>query len=327
MRPPRSRGREWQSLTDVWLNEGADMVSRIATALIAQVTFLASVGCTTQGAQPEPAKAAQPSENSKPSDSGGSIKSADDLLTRLETADKDLKSLDADMLYDRVFGLAGDRQVRIGKLYYLDSKAKDDKGQAASGSRKFAIRFNSLQLGDEPVRPEEKVMVFDGHWLIEKMPADKQMIKREIVPEGKPFDPLKIGEGPFPIPVGQKREDILKRFEAALLPAEDGVVGNVPGDTQKLKDFVAKAKAYQLKLTPKPGPEQDFKEVRLWYAPDAAGTLMPILARTVNQQDDISIVELVHVKLNQPPPANVFDAQAPAGWTVQVEQLPAENRR
>ena len=292
------------------------MHSRIAPIFLA----LSSVsGCLAQTTTPPP-----PPPSATPSQD---IKNADDLLTRLETADKDLKSLDADIQYDRVFSLAGDRQIRTGKLYYIDSKAKDDKGQSAPGSRKFAIQFTSLKIGDQPTRPEEKIMVFDGHWLIEKMPDQKQMIKREIVPEGKAFDPLKIGEGPFPIPVGQRREDILKRFTADLLPGEDGLVGNEPGDTPKLKDFVTKAKAYQLKLTPKPAPDQDFKEVRLWYAPDKSGTLLPIMARTVNQQDDISIVELVNVKLNQAPPANVFEPQAPAGWVVQVEQLPAENRR
>jgi outer membrane lipoprotein-sorting protein len=127
--------------------------------------------------------------------------------------------------------------------------------------------------------------------------------------------------------VGQRREDILKRFDAKLLPAEEGIEGNAPADTPNLKAFVTRAKAYQLKLTPKPGPDQDFKEIRLWYAPDASGSLLPIMARTVNQQDDISIVELVNVKLNQEPPANVFESQAPSGWEVTVEQLPAENRR
>jgi hypothetical protein len=299
------------------------MHSRIAASLF---LALSVPGCLAQTATPL-IPASQPA--SAPTDKPASqeIKTADDLLSRLETADKDLKSLDADIQYDRVFSLTDDRHIRTGKLYYIDSKAKDDKGQSAPGSRKFAIQFDSLRLGDQPKRPEEKLMVFDGHWLIEKMPSEKQMIKREIVPAGKAFDPLKIGEGPFPIPVGQRREDILKRFTADLLPAEDGLVGNEPGDTPKLKGFVTKAKAYQLKLTPKPAPDQDFKEVRLWYAPDKSGTLLPILARTVNQQDDVSIVEMVNVKLNQAPPANVFESEAPAGWAVQVEQLPAENRR
>jgi hypothetical protein len=283
---------------------------------------------------PDPAKApSAPPKDGQPtaqpgSGAGAPIATADDLLKRLETADKDIKSLSAGMQYDRVFGLAGDRQVRTGKLHYVDTKVKDDKGQPAPGSRKFAIKFEQLKLGEQGWRPENKIMVFDGHWLIEKMPADKQMIKREVVPAGKAFDPLKIGEGPFPVPIGQKRDDILKRFDAQLLPAEDGIVGNVPGDTQKLKDFVTKAKAYQLKLTPKPGQDQDFKEVRLWYAPqEGTGVLLPVMARTVNQQDDVSVVELVDVKVNEEPPADVFDAQAPDGWAVTVEELRQEIRR
>jgi hypothetical protein len=289
---------------------------------------IAQPGCyvMAQGAAPrQPAEA--PGAAAPQPDANAPIKTADDLLNRLETSDKELKSLSAGMLYDRVFGLAGDRQVRKGQLHFIDTKEKDDKGQPAPGSRKFAIKFESLKLGTQGWRPEEKTMVFDGHWLIEKMPAEKQVIKREVVPAGKAFDPLKIGEGPFPIPVGQKREDILKRFNAELLAAEDGIVGNEPADTQKLKEFVTKAKAYQLKLTPK-GEDQDFKEIRLWYSQqEGTGALLPVMARTVNQQDDVSIVELVKVKLNQEPPKEVFDAQAPAGWQVQVEELKPEIRR
>jgi hypothetical protein len=307
------------------------MNSRIAAAALLGITAAAGPGLAgdfanqSQPATPntasEPAKAAAPQADAP-------IGSADDLLTRLETADKDLKSLEAEILYDRVFGLAGDRQIRTGKLFYVDSKEKDASGQPAPGSRKFAIRFDSLQLGDQAARKEEKTVVFDGRWLIEKLPSEKIVTKREVVPVGKAFDPLKIGEGPFPIPVGQRREDILKRFDAQLLPAEEGLKGNEPGDTPKLKAFVTKAKAYQLKLTPKPDPNQDFKEVRLWYAPDEAShALLPILARTVNQQDDVSIVELVNVKLNQPAPQGVFDAQVPEGWKLQEQNLPAENRR
>jgi outer membrane lipoprotein-sorting protein len=300
------------------------MLSRIAAPVFLMATILAASACT---AQPPPAPASPAPQPSSSGPASSEIKTADDLLTRLESADKDLKSLTADLRYDRIFALAGDRQVRTGKLYYIDSKARDDKGLAAPGARKFAIQFTSLRLGDQTPRPEEKIMVFDGHWLIEKTPSQKQFIKREIVPSGRAFDPLRIGEGPFPVPVGQRREDILKRFNAQLLPAEEGAEGNTPADTTNLKAFVTKAKAYQLKLTPKPGPDQDFKEVRLWYAPDGSGTLLPIMARTVNQQDDISIVELANVKLNQDPPANVFEPQPPEGWDVTVEQLPAENRR
>jgi outer membrane lipoprotein-sorting protein len=259
-----------------------------------------------------------------------SIATADDLLAKLETADKDLTSLQADMQYDRVFELAGDRQIRTGKLYYVDSKAKTADGKAAPGSRKFAIRFSSLRLGEEPARIEEKVMVFDGEWLIEKNPAVKQIIKRHVVAPGQSFDPLKIGEGPFPLPIGQKREDILQRFTAELLNPEEGLVANDPKDLPSLKKFVADT--YQLKLVPK-DPKSEFKEVRLWYqkSPDKK-TLIPRMARTVNQADDVSLVELTGVTLNQTVPTDVMDAKSPTGWEERVEEMaertaPIENRR
>ena len=101
-------------------------------------------------AQPAPAGIEAPKPDVQPVAPAGEIKTADELLTRLETADMDIKSLEADMLYDRVFGLVGDRQIRKGKLYYVDTKAKDADGKPVPGSRKFAIP--PTRMGRRPIR-------------------------------------------------------------------------------------------------------------------------------------------------------------------------------
>ena len=255
----------------------------------------------------------------------GDIKTAEDLLTRLETADKDIKSLEADMHYDRVFDLAGDRQIRRGKIYYEDTKLRDTDGNPAKASRRFAVRFDNLQLGNRPREAEEQIIVFDGEWLVEKHPARKEIIKRHVVTPGQNIDPLKIGEGPLPLPIGQKRDDILKRFTAQLLPAEQELKANHPDEQKALEKLVKDS--YQLKLLPK-DPDPDFKEIRLWYKPEpGTGNLLPRMARAVNRQGDVSLVLLLNVKLNQPIPPGVMDAAVPEGWEEHVEELKAENRR
>jgi hypothetical protein len=259
----------------------------------------------------------------KPVRPGEAIKTADELLSALETADENLRSLDADILYERVFGLEGDRQVRQGKLYYVDNKQRLENGRPASGARKFAIHFKTLKLGNQPAMNQDQVLIFDGEWLVEKQPADKQIVKRQITRAGQGFDPLKVGEGPFPLPVGQRRADILQKFDATLLPPTQGLVANDPAMQKALEGFVNDT--YQLKLVPKNNdPNAELAEIRLWYRQDSSiGRLLPRLARTVTPQGDVSLVQLVNVKVNTTVPDDVLDVATPPGWKEDVQALPA----
>jgi hypothetical protein len=270
----------------------------------------------------EPAPA-QPGQHPQPQ-TPGVIKTADDLLIQLETADQDLRSLDADVRYSRVFGLEGDQQHRQGKLYYVDSQQRLESGKPAPGARKFSIHFTFLKLGNQPAMQQDQIMIFDGEWLIEKQPADKQIVKRQITRAGQGFDPLKVGEGPFPLPIGQRREDILQKFDAVLMPALQDLAATNPAEQKSLEEFVKGS--HQLKLTPRQNdPNAELSEVRLWYRPDpTTGRLLPRLARTLTPQGDISLVQLVNVKVNQTVPADVLDTRTPAGWKEDVQALPAQ---
>jgi hypothetical protein len=253
---------------------------------------------------------------------GAGIKTADDLLLALENADAHIRSLEGDIRYDKLFEIVGDRQIRTGKLWFVDEK---NTGGGVSGGRKFAIRFDQLQVGKR-VQPEEKIMSFDGEWLVEKLPANKEMIKRRVVAPGEKFDPLKIGEGPFPLPIGQKRVDILDRFDAQLLAPDADLQPNEPSELEAMAAFIKGS--HQLKLTPKANAKSDFTEVRLWYRPEGTdGKLLPRMARTINQQGDVSIVWLDKVRTNQPVPEGVLDVTAPPGWNVHIDDFQAKNGR
>jgi len=265
----------------------------------------------------------------------GEFDTADDLLLALEKADADLASLTADITYDRVFEIAGDRQIRKGRLYFVDPRNDPGANQpgAPAKPRKFAIDFKTLQVGNR-IDQQDKIMIFDGKWLVEKMPKDKQFIKRQVVAEGEKFDPLRVGEGPFPLPIGQKRDDILARYDAQLLPAEDGVIGQEPQKKPKETEaLIAHVKgSAQLKLTPKAAraDSDEFTEIRLWYFsdPDHSNRLLPKMARTINRAGDISIVRLDSVMPNSPVPADVLDTSTPPkDWDARVEELPPPNRR
>lgn len=257
------------------MNPGILILLACAAAQTSAMTDQPVLESKTRVVADAPAKAPTPQ---------GQFATAEALLDALETADIDLRRLSAEIMYDRTFALAGDRQIRKGELSFVS-------GENRVG-RKFAVRFDTLIIGDSR-RDEVKQYIFDGQWLVEKTPGEKRFVKRQIVPPGQNFDPLRVGEGFMPIPIGQRKADILKRYVATLAPLEEGL------EDAELRKFVMDCT--QLKLTPRPdlAEEDQFSEIRLWYKGGQSGVkLLPRLARAVNIAEDVSLVRLINVKTN-----------------------------
>jgi hypothetical protein len=258
-----------------------------------------------------PAEAAPDNANELPN-AAPEFKDAAELLTALEAADRDLEALSASIRYVRTFSLAGDTHTRDGKLAFKSSPG--DEG--APPVRRFGIEFNSLIMGQIKEDILERY-IFDGEWLLELDMANKEFMRRQVVPPGERFDPLRIGEGPFPIPIGQRRDDILRRFDAELVAPGDGIHSDEPGLLALTRGMT------QLKLTPRPEweDELDFAEIRLWYKRNDEGRLLPRMARTLNHADDESTVILSRIQVNADAdiPEDMLVARPPRdGWNGQV---------
>lgn len=243
------------------------------------------------------------------------LDTAEDLLAALEESDKDLVDLQAGIRYDVLKGIAGDQQIRTGRVVLKNTQP-----------RSFAVRFAELQVGSR-VDSVAQTYVFDGRWLVEKDDANKLFIKREIVREGEQIDPLKIGQGPFPMPIGQAAKDILDRYDAKLVEATQGLEANTPAEQASLEGFVSECK--QLVLMPKAGDEGDLTKIQLWYR--QVGTRwLPRMARTTNKQDDIAIIQLINIKVNEGLASDDLGVSPPVeqGWDIREERLstaPAES--
>ena len=190
--------------------------------------------------------------------------------------------------------------------------------------------FRSVEDDDQ-----QQLIIFDGEWLVEKNFKEKMMIKRQVVPPGQVFDPLKIGEGPLPIPLGQSKVDVTLRFRAELQPlhagldAEPDASAEERAEVESLRQHVKDAT--QIRLTPQPGFERetDFSEIRLWYRRTAEGLLLPVMARTTSRNMNTSIVQLSNIqvqRLNQPinakaeiPPDVVRIDAPPKGWDFDLQ--------
>jgi hypothetical protein len=274
---------------------------------------------TTTATTPTPAKAVEGPK--------ASFANADELLTALETADAGLRTLRADVRYDKIFEDQGDRQTRLGRLFFENAAvapaAGEEKAVPSGVTRRFALLIDELQLG---ARREEKLqqLIFDGEFFVEKVPADRRFTKRRIAKPGDTFDPFKVGEGQFPLPIGQKKADILSRFDAVLLKDTEELAGDTDEETADLTKFVAGT--YQLRLTIKPElrAASEMREIRLWYRSEVAGDgtmkLLPRLARTTHRGGTLSLVRMINVRMNQPFEGNPFDASLPPGdWEISVQ--------
>jgi outer membrane lipoprotein-sorting protein len=242
------------------------------------------------------------------------LPSVDSVLTRLETADKDLTSLTAAVrLIKRPPAIeGGGMHVRYGILKF--TSGKDAKG-GGKPLRRFAIDIDTIII-DGRARDDKQSYTFDGHYLLEKLPKQKQFVRRHIVGDDQKKDPLRIGEGPFPIPVGQRKDDLLARFNVTIVPALESAP-----DSANLRKILFTCT--QVKLIPKEGTEQAkaFTEIRLWYR---SSDMLPLFALTQNADGSSNEVFLDDIIKNPPVPDSTFDTTAPNkadGWTGEEQDL------
>lgn len=290
----------------------AAFLSPVAVCLAQSSTPPAGdTGQVVSTAQIKPAAAAQP----------GEFATADELLTALETADRSLRTLKSSIThYKRESELVGNRvQQWNGKL-----AMKVDPPAAGSDIPRRLVQIDFADLiVDGTRRDDPKTFIFDGQWLLEKQPTEKQAFKRQVCPPDKIIDPLALGEGQFPIPIGQKKDRINQRFDASLVPPEQDFpqppAANT-GSNQPVPPPAWVKDSYQLKLVPKPTAEafRNYREIRVWYR---KGDLLPRMARTVNIDDSTDEVLLSTVEVNKPLPEGLFDLKIPDGWNAEISEF------
>ncbi len=179
------------------------------------------------------------------------------LLDRLERSAEDLRDFQAKIRYYIWDAVLEEKQIRSGELIYQVDP--DDR------SKRFAILFDTFVFSNRQEK-ESKHYIFADGWLVEVDHNRKQFIKRQIVAPGEEFDPLKLGEGPFPLPIGQPKTEVLARFDVKLLDA--------PSDPLLAKMLIDRD-VQGMVLFPKPNTSEaeKFQRVELFY--DRA-TMLPV---------------------------------------------------
>lgn len=178
------------------------------------------------------------------------------LLDAVERTSASLRDFQSAVTLETTDDVTGDTERRLGQVVFVQ-----DEGKPAT--RRFAVVFE--QFIDGAGRMDEKPMRYlyaDG-WLTEADFTQRTLIRRQLARPGEQYDPLKPGEGPVPLPIGQRRADVEARFEPSLAdaPAAPGL--------RKLARPIA-----GVRLKPKPGmADRDLVEATVWYD---AKTLAPV---------------------------------------------------
>lgn len=289
---------------------------------LALVVLGAGMGFGVGVTEPEGGDSAAPAAEAAPK---GAARFADGraLLEALGKRDGEIRTLTGGVRLTAIQALQGDTQRRFGTMAMRTvpgGVAGDDERKAAD-VRMFAVAFDKLQL-DRRVEEIDEEYIFDGRWLVERLPSEKQFIKREIVPAGRVLDPMELmRDAPFWVSVGDDADRVLRDYDAAVLPAEDGLTVNAEAEELAgLLALVGPRGCVQLKLTPREGAaaEDDWQSVRMWFTPD---TLLPVLYVKTAWTGDLQIAELFKVEINGEVAEGKFDTTAPeagSGWQVQI---------
>ncbi len=267
------------------------MIVRTGAIVLA---LILTASCAAEVAQTKPAS--RPPTTTRPS-TAAADPAVMKILKDLEAAGEKYATIRGDVTMEIVDHLTGDSEERSGWLAYQQQTAKTPA--------KFRIHFDTLRQGAGRAIKNKLDYAFDGHYMTVARHSIREMTRYQVAAEGEKVQPTRLGKGPFPLPFGQKADDVLERFHVITRPAE----ANEPKKTLYLK-FIPRRKYYK---------ETHFKRLEMWIDPK-----MNLPARLVSQDKKKKTTKVTfknvqtNLKLDQ---KKIFEMPRPLGWTYKVERL------
>jgi outer membrane lipoprotein-sorting protein len=130
--------------------------------------------------------------------------SIDEILDALDARGKDFKTFTANVTLKEESLDVGGATTRSGKVCY------EEQG---NGNARIRVTFDKLKRGDRPeINEQLEYELVDGK-LIERNYKTKSQVTQQIIRPGEKIDLFKLGQGPFPLPIGQPKEEVHKQFE------------------------------------------------------------------------------------------------------------------
>jgi outer membrane lipoprotein-sorting protein len=222
----------------------------------------------------------------------------DSVLDALDARGRDLKDFSADVELHTVDDRTGEDSAQIGKVVY------QNKG---SGDARIKVSFDTKRVesgdGKQVTQKQRLDYVLDGGWLTDRDYQKKLEVKRQVLRPGQKMDLLKLGQGPFPLPIGQPKEEVKKQFDATkIAPAKDDPAGTA-----------------HVKLVPKSGTQfaKRFKQIDVFV--DVKNDMPSRIDTTEKAGGTTKTTELKNVKLNEGVADDAFKLPEIEGWNRREE--------
>lgn len=218
----------------------------------------------------------------------------DQILSRLEN--RQIEDLKAKVIWESgdAVNPAGTLK-KMGEIWY-----RQDKPVA-----QFKVRFTRKIVSKRAIDLREEHL-FNGETYTELNEETKSVISRVIRDAEDKRDPYRVGEGAFPLPFGQRKDDILREFEVTrLLPTDKD-----PKNTDHLKLVPRKSTV----------SSQRYKAVEFWISrSDAEPAGMPVKVRTIEKSpaaDEQSYIDVLfeNIQINSGIGAGLFQIETPDGF-------------
>ena len=156
---------------------------------------------------------------------------ADETVTRIlddvDTQSANLRDFSAGIRLDSLDGLSEETEQRFGRVFYTND-------QADPPNRRAAVVLERSMDVDGRVRERLEHYVYADGVLSDYDHEARKLTRRQLVQDGEQRDPLRLGEGPIPIPIGQRKADILKSFTVAVAPSPPSGLVKDPSEVEGL---------------------------------------------------------------------------------------------
>lgn len=190
--------------------------------------------------------------------------SVDQILDALDARGDSLKDFTAEVTLSDIDAATGGDSTRIGKIW-MQRLGGDDA--------RLRVLFD---------KPDKIEYALQKGWLLDRDYGRRLEIRRQVLRPGEKMDLLKLGEGPFPLPLGQDKADVHKMFEVKKLePKADDPAGTI-----------------HAQLIPKPGTqfEPKFASIDVWVDQK---TQFPVKIETIDPNGTtIRSTELRSIQVN-----------------------------
>ena len=196
--------------------------------------------------------------------------SIDDILDALDARGQGLTGFSADVKLIESDSATGDSSIRTGKVLY----------ESAPNSR-IRVTFDKREA-NKKITEDKVEYLLSGADLIDRTYRTKTQVKRKVLKPGEKLNLLKLGEGPFPLPIGQKKEDVHANFEVRKVePKKDDPQNTV-----------------HLLLNPKPDTRfaKKFKSLDVWV--DLKDNMPRRIETLDSNESTIRATELSSVQVN-----------------------------